>query len=132
MKAIKAGSLREMLRISDQITSAAAYTARPNAPTATERLALRFGNSVTSFELFQNQPNPFEHQTAITFQLPEASPAVLTVFDGTGKILWKNSRDWPAGLNTVQVDLMALCAAGVLFYKLETPERSAVRKMIRM
>jgi hypothetical protein len=132
MKALKAGALREMLRISDQITKAAAYTARPNAPTVTERLALRFGNAVTSFELFQNQPNPFEQQTAITFQLPEASPAVLTVFDGTGKILWINSKDWPAGLNTVQVDLTALGAAGVLYYKLETPERSAVRKMIRM
>ncbi|MBK6993995.1 MAG: hypothetical protein IPH31_03365 [Lewinellaceae bacterium] len=64
--------------------------------------------------------------------MPEASPAVLTVLDGNGKILWSKSSDWPAGMNTVEIDLTGLSVAGVLYYKLETPEKSAVRKMVRI
>ncbi len=136
LKAQKVGDLREMLRISSEITQAEGYPIKTftgkNSPISKARIALRFGNSNTAFELFQNQPNPFTDKTAITFQLPEASPATLLVVDGNGKILWSKSSDWPAGLNTVQIDLSGLSAAGVLYYKLETPTKSAVRKMVRI
>ncbi|MFN0173273.1 MAG: HYR domain-containing protein [Saprospiraceae bacterium] len=143
LKAQKAGSLREMLRISSKITQAEAYryaktlatnhqSLITNPPITKSRIALRFGNSNPAFELFQNQPNPFAEKTTITFQLPEASPAVLTILDGNGKILWSKSSEWPAGMNTVDIDLTGLSAAGVLYYKLETPEKSAVRKMVRI
>jgi len=149
LKAQKTGALREMLQISSEITQAEAYaktsvtnhqlTPPPlrlrrinNPPFTKSRIALRFGNSNPAFELFQNQPNPFAEKTAITFQLPESSAAVLTVLDGNGKILWSKSSDWPAGMNTVEIDLTGLSAAGVLYYKLETPEKSAVRKMVRI
>ena len=171
MKAQKAGSLHEMLRISDEITQAEAYNfpetlatnhqstnhqstnhqstnhqstnhqstnhqstnhQSTNLPITKSHLALRFGNASSDFELFQNQPNPFTDKTAITFQLPEASPATLTVVDGNGKVLWSKSNNWPAGMNTVDVDLTGLSAAGVLYYKLETPTKSAVRKMVRI
>jgi hypothetical protein len=133
LKAQKSGLLREMLRISSQITPAEAY-AKGNAsdlPISKQHLALRFGNAASDFELFQNQPNPFADKTAITFQLSEASAAVLTVVDGNGKLLWSRSGDWPAGLNTVEVDLSG-SAAGVLYYKLETAKKTAVRKMVRI
>ncbi len=141
LKAQKAGSLREMLQISSEITQAEAYqsTSTPitslpitNPPITKQHLALRFGNSSSTFELFQNQPNPFTHKTAITFQLPEASSAKLTVFDGNGKLLWSKSGDFPSGLNTVEIDLAELSVAGVLYYKLETPTKTAVRKMVRI
>ncbi len=141
MKAKKAGSLHEMLRISDEITQAEAYPfpgtlvtnhQSTNLPITKSHLALRFGNASSDFELFQNQPNPFTDKTAITFQLPEASPATLTVVDGNGKVLWSKSSDWPAGMNTVDFDLTGLSAAGILYYKLETPTKSAVRKMVRI
>jgi hypothetical protein len=134
LKAQKTGALREMLRLSDQITKTEAYPITPSLyhSITKSRIALRFGNSNPQFELFQNQPNPFAEKTAITFQLPEASQAVLTVLDGNGKILWSKSSDWPAGMNTVEIDLTGLSVAGVLYYKLETPEKSAVRKMVRI
>jgi len=141
LKAQKDGSLREMLRINSKITQAEAYIypkslltnhQSTNPPITKSRIALRFGKSNPSFELFQNQPNPFANKTAITFQLPEASVAVITIIDGKGKVLWSKSSDWPAGVNTVDVDLTGLSAAGILYYKLETPTKSAVRKMVRI
>ncbi|MBC7774006.1 MAG: HYR domain-containing protein [Phycisphaerae bacterium] len=158
MKAQKAGSLRDMLHINSEITQAEAYVYPKTLPTiypsyakasagkqstnltlptgrqaiTKSRLALRFGNSGSTFDLFQNQPNPFAHKTAITFQIPEASPAVLTILDENGKVIWSKSGDWPAGMNSVEIDLSGLSAAGVLYYKLETPAKSAVRKMVRI
>ncbi|MFN0215586.1 MAG: HYR domain-containing protein [Saprospiraceae bacterium] len=135
MKAQKTGPLHEMLRISSEITQAEGYpvkTSTDKSPVSKARIALRFGQSNSTFELFQNQPNPFTEKTAITFQLPEASPAVLTVFDGNGKVLWTNSSDWLAGRNSLEIDLTGLSAAGVLYYKLETPTKSAVRKMVQI
>ncbi|MDO8367877.1 MAG: HYR domain-containing protein [Saprospiraceae bacterium] len=141
LKAQKTGSVREMLRISDQITQAEAYVSSGALPTnhqsyqspiTRSRIALRFGNSNAAFELYQNQPNPFSEKTAITFQLPEASAGVLTILDGNGRVLWSRSSDWPAGMNTVEIDLTGLSAAGVLYYKLETDHKSAVRKMVRI
>jgi hypothetical protein len=133
LKAQNAGALRDMLRISSQITPAEAYTkvSGKDRPITKQRIALRFGNRASDFELFQNQPNPFADKTTITFQLAEASAAVLSVVDGNGKLLWSRSGEWPAGLNTVEVDLSE-SAAGVLYYKLETSKKTAVRKMVRI
>ena len=131
VKAQKTGSLRELLLLSNEITQAEAYQSI-HQPSTKQHLALRFGNPSASFELFQNQPNPFAQKTAITFQLPEPSSAVLTVFDGNGKLLWSKSGDFQSGLNTVEIDLAELSVAGVLYYKLETPTKTAVRKMVRI
>jgi len=56
----------------------------------------------------------------------------LTVFDGNGSVIWSKSADYPAGLNTVELDLAQYNAIGVLYCKLETPTHSAVRKMVRL
>ena len=133
VKAQKPGSLSELLRISDEITRAEAYTVTQYlAPTLKSRISLRFGKADAAFELFQNQPNPYTDKTAITFQLPEASAATLTILDANGKTLWAKSSNWPAGMNTVETDLTGQNAAGILFYKLETPTKSDVRKMVRL
>ena len=135
MKAHQSGALREMIRISSKITLAEAYRdtkhQSANAPITKQQLALRFGHG-SNFGLFSTQPNPFTNKTTISFQLPEAGPAVLTVFDGTGKVLWSRSNEWPGGMNSLEIDLTGISAAGVLYCKLETPAQSAVQKMVRI
>jgi hypothetical protein len=47
-------------------------------------------------------PNPFERQTEIRFELAEAGPARVAVFDVSGRLLWELARAaWPAGPNAV-------------------------------
>jgi hypothetical protein len=128
-RAEQAGNIREMLSISSRITKAEGY--RENAGHSFERydLALQFP-SLGTFELFQNQPNPFAKSTDITFNLPEATEATLRVFDASGRSLYVQSNQYSAGTHTISLDKSVLNASGLLYYKLETATHQATRKMI--
>jgi hypothetical protein len=84
------------------------------------------------FELFQNQPNPFDESTEISFILPESSEAILTFFDGAGKSIKLIEGDYAQGMNVVTIKSKDFNEVStVLFYRLETPTRKSVfKKMI--
>jgi len=130
VRALEAGRLRDMLRLSNRITRCEAYSESLEM----RRLALRFGSEEpgvsAGFELFQNQPNPFSETTRIGFYLPQAKTATLRVWDNTGRLLWETTRDFPAGHQAVLVGGLGSGAA-VLYYALETDSDRAVRKMVR-
>jgi hypothetical protein len=68
-KATFSGTLSEMIRMSDKITHAEAYT--PGDELLDARLV--FGNLSTpvEFALYQNEPNPWTGSTTISFDLPD-------------------------------------------------------------
>ncbi len=82
------------------------------------------------FILYQNTPNPFREATIIGFDLPETSPATLTIFDTSGKILWQQTGDFAKGYNAVNIERNLLPAHGLVFYSLKTTQHQIVRKMI--
>ncbi len=134
-RARKSGQLSEMLSISSRITRAEAYQQLTThvSRLTTSNISLRFDDasvSQPSFELYQNQPNPFRERTSIGFHLPEASDATLTVFDEIGRVLFTQSAHYARGHHSVSLEKNLLDGAGVLYYKLETPTESAVRKMV--
>ena len=55
-------------------------------------------------QLFQNQPNPFKHETSISFYLPEATKASLTIYDLSGRLLKQIEGDYNAGMNVEQIN----------------------------
>jgi len=81
------------------------------------------------FALFQNEPNPFGGNTVIRFQLPESTPATLSVFDANGRNLFQQTADYGQGMNAVTLEKEGL-APGVLLYKLEAGASVAWRKMV--
>ena len=81
-----------------------------------------------TYALYQNQPNPFKGVTNISFNLPEAANATLSVYDVTGKVIYRTSADYAKGLNTVRVE--NLSASGVLYYQLDSNDFTATKKMI--
>jgi hypothetical protein len=97
-------------------------------------VALTFGNgSVVAgkeFALFQNEPNPFETYTMISFTLPEAMDATLTVFDVTGKLVHGVEGTYTAGFNQIRLNRKDLRGAGVLYYRLDAEGFTASRKMV--
>ena len=83
-----------------------------------------------AFELYQNEPNPFNDITVIGFELPATSEATLSVYDVTGKVIYTRVDTYSKGLNTVTINRESLPAVGVLYYKLENGENVATKKMI--
>lgn len=84
------------------------------------------------FALYQNEPNPFNNNTIIRFKLAENTAATLSVFDTEGRLLYRQTADYGAGTNTLNLDNEQLTATGVLFYKLEAGKHLAWRKMVRV
>lgn len=91
-------------------------------------LKLQFNNAEKAFALYQNTPNPFAGKTTIGFNLPEASSASLTISDVSGKVIQFIEGKYEKGYNQVKIDDLEV--TGVLYYRLETVDYSAVRKMV--
>jgi len=81
------------------------------------------------FILFQNEPNPFRNSTVVRFQLPESTPATLSIFNAEGRLLFQQTADYIQGMNAVTLEKAGL-PPGVLFYKLEAGANMAWRKMV--
>ena len=121
--------LSEALGINSRYTMAEAYR---NGQTTD--LGIEFTQGWAAgpvFELYQNTPNPFEEVTMISFNLPQASEATITIRDAAGRLIKQINGDYAAGYNTVQLtkrDLQG--ASGVMSYTVEAGDHRATRQMI--
>jgi hypothetical protein len=133
-------NLSEVLSISQKDMEASAW----HTDYRSERVELAYtpvteaqqrGETATEgvgFELYQNEPNPFEDKTVIGFQLPAAASATLTVYDAAGRVVFTQQGDYAKGYNAMVLDRSLLKTSGVLYYTLETATASATKKMIQM
>jgi hypothetical protein len=83
-----------------------------------------------NLQLFQNQPNPFNDQTTISFYLPKATKAILSIYDVSGKLLKEIKGDYSQGINVEEINKSDLQGSGMLYYKLSTDSETATRRMI--
>ncbi|UCH78077.1 MAG: T9SS type A sorting domain-containing protein [Candidatus Coatesbacteria bacterium] len=88
-----------------------------------------------AFALAPSYPNPARTEAVITFALPEAGPARLTVYDVSGRrVATLAEGPAEAGEREVVWDLTddrgASVPPGVYFYRLETPTRAAARRLV--
>lgn len=125
-------TLREAIYLDDEQLAAEAYDHqyRPlelNLVFESPRQAETQG-----LQLLQNQPNPFRSHTVIAFELPQAGPVSLSVFDLSGKIIYRRERDFMAGYNEFDLYAADLTGSGILYYQVEAGGESASRKMIRI
>ena len=87
------------------------------------------------YELKQNYPNPFNQSSVISYQLPVKSKVSLRIFDVTGRhIRTLVTGDVCSGAHTVVWDggneSGIKVSPGVYFYKLETEDFTATKKLI--
>ncbi len=133
LTALKDGKLSEMMSINSSITRAEAYVGE-GLDIVNVDLGVRNDGDVeilAAYELYQNEPNPFNGVTQIGFSLPEAASATMTIYDVTGKVIRTMSNDYQKGYNTIRITKADLAAtSGVLYYQLESGDFVATRKMI--
>ena len=86
-------------------------------------------------QLHQNYPNPFNPSTTVMFDLAQAAPVKLSVFNIRGQLV-RHLADGPLGVGTHRVlwdgtdDNRRPAASGIYFFKLESPALNAVRKAV--
>jgi len=127
MKASANTRLSESMRVSDNVIRAEAYT---GSDLEVKSIKLGYRNADTSYALYQNEPNPFTDVTVIGFDLPKAANYTLSVYDVTGKNVMVINEAGEAGYNTVTLSKKDLRVSGVLYYKLESGEYTATKKMV--
>ncbi len=88
-----------------------------------------------ALRLDQNRPNPFVLNTAITFDLPEPSPAALRIYDVGGHLARTLVEAW-LDADTYRIEWDGLdsrgrrLAPGVYWYQLTTPRHRTAKKLI--
>jgi Secretion system C-terminal sorting domain len=126
----KAGKLSDVLRLNSALTPLeASNTEGPLNP------QLQFTNSSASvekgeFALYQNRPNPTRNVTNIGFNLPKESDATLVIYTLDGKVVKTVKGTYKGGFNEIAVSKSDIGAAGVFYYRLETSDFSATKKMV--
>ncbi len=117
--------ISEALTLTNNITTAEAYDANGE----TMNVELAFNTAANDFALYQNTPNPIANGfTTISFDLPTAAAATVTVRDVTGKVVTVANGDFIKGYNTLNIN--NLNASGILTYTLESAGFTATRKLV--
>ncbi|NRB50109.1 MAG: T9SS type A sorting domain-containing protein [Saprospiraceae bacterium] len=129
VRANSAAQLSEQLGLSSRITPSEAY----NEDGDKLDLAINFSTGKVqevAFELYQNQPNPFQGETVIGYNLPESAQVTFTVSDVAGRALKMIRTEGVKGYNNIILNSKDLPAAGVLYYTVSTDNYTATKKMI--
>jgi hypothetical protein len=89
------------------------------------------------FSLLQNYPNPFNPSTRISYRIPHQANVKLVVYNTLGQLIRTLvQKKQPAGEYSVEWDGLdnsgMTAPSGVYFYRLDSQDSHAVRKMILM
>ncbi len=120
------GRISDMIHLTSRVTDAEAYT---HVGEILDVKLTRDGIS-PEFALYQNNPNPWNGQTDIGFDLPADAAVTFTVFDATGKVVKTIEGEFKAGYNSITLNARELPSAGVMYYRLESGEYAASKKMV--
>lgn len=75
--------------------------------------------------LYQNNPNPFNPYTTISYQLPQTTPATLSIYDVSGHLIrrWQFTDQISGEVRWDGRDLRGeIVSSGIYFYQLKTSE----------
>ncbi len=121
--------LSEVLSINHHPTTAEAYDENGDLMEVEFRFTSPSEQSV--FELYQNEPNPFQGMTTIGYTLPDDSETYLVLRDETGRVLQVMKQEGKAGSNQFQIRELDL-PSGFIYYQLATKFGMKSKKMLRI
>lgn len=88
------------------------------------------GTSQESYFKAKNYPNPFNPVTTITFELPQSTYVSITVYDRLGReVVVLLDQNLDSGEHSVEFNATEY-PSGIYFYRIKTPEKTEVRKML--
>ena len=133
-RVLQPAPLQELLEFNSQLTRAEAYTKGgeilPLALMFTPPELIAEASPQNTFQLLQNQPNPFREETTIGFHFWKESLAELTIFDASGRTVYQQKTPFTTGYHEVVIS--DLPSQGIFYYQLKTSEQTELRKMVRV
>lgn len=85
---------------------------------------------VEGFQLNQNYPNPFNPTTKIAFSIPKSEIVIVKVYDNAGREIEELLNQYLSS-GKYELEFKAdMLSSGVYYYKIETPQNIAVKKMV--
>jgi len=118
-------AIADVLAISSDKTKSEAY--RNNVSYLSD-VVLHFTDN--NFELYQNQPNPFDQSTIISFNLPHEASVSINIYTVEGQVVKAFTGEFMKGYNEFSVNRESLSAGGIFYYKIETEFGIKTMKML--
>jgi hypothetical protein len=84
----------------------------------------------SKLKLEQNSPNPFSKETTIEFYLPQSGLIKLTLFDASGRTIYRVQEYFEQGTQKVSINKAEIKQSGLIYYQIEANEQRAIRSMI--
>lgn len=126
-KAGRAGTLESALNFNNEVTPALVVD---NNVEKTFDVEFRGLATEAQYVMYQNIPNPVTGTTVIGISLAEEVHGTMTFYDVTGKVLKTIEGRFHKGYNEVSIRKNELGTTGVVFYRFESDEFSATKKMV--
>ncbi len=130
LSALEDVMLSEVLQLSSSFTKAEAYNSKEEKLDLSLVFTDRFDQQLGTFKLYQNKPNPFRDDTIIEFDLPNSDYATMTVFDVSGRVVYRVSDYFESGVNQIVINKSQIGQIGLLYYSLQSGAFTAQKKMI--
>ena len=128
LRAEQSGKLSELLQLSNGLATEA-VDIQDNIGS----IELAFKQPLpTNFQLYQNTPNPFSASTKISFELSEAGPIQLEIFNVQGQLIQQINGKYTIGIHEIIIEKTALPETGVFWYQLTTSNGVSAKKMIAL
>lgn len=127
--ALQDGTLDNMLEINSNITKSMAFDQAGRR----YDLALRFEAENEKMDqpvFFQNNPNPWSHETRLAFYLPENGKVNINVTGQNGQVVYQQNGQFAEGYHQIVFEKDQFPASGVYYVRLQTGVFSEVRKMM--
>jgi hypothetical protein len=125
VEVLRNGNLSEMLTLGADL-NAEAYAESMDV----KALSLNWRSDNSGFNLTSVSPNPWNAQTEIQFELPEAGMVTFKVRDYTGRKVISSIDQYAAGQNSIRIQRADLGTAGVYVYEIRFGEKVLTGKMI--
>jgi hypothetical protein len=123
--ALTNSDLKQVVTISSDVVRNEVYL--NDGTFAKANLVFNGETAKNEFELFQNQPNPFNGTTLITFNSPSAGEYSLTVTDASGRTVSNAKGNAAKGLNEIKLEMPS---NGIYYYTVKMADNIATKKMI--
>jgi len=127
-KATKSGNLTDQLQINSDLIDNEIYVGQSFEK---EQLAIVFRNDENlRFDLFQNEPNPWNISTSIRMNIPEKGDLRVNIWDSNGRRVLEQTVNVSAGQNTYYLDRSMIKNNGLYIVEIQLGTNIKHQKML--